>query len=147
MNKKILIALVSFAILIITVGLIFNLYKSKNSNPISSYPADSRLVEIFYLPHAPTEAIVKKVESVIAGFPQFQIKEYSFDDPQSNVLVEKYGLKDHMPVAIFVGGKNEFDIDSKKIIFKNFPQGDSFVPGFEGNWNYDDLKQVLEALK
>ena len=52
-----------------------------------------------------------------------------------------------MPVAIFIGGKNEFEINGKKVILNNFPQGDSFIPGFEGNWNYDDLRRILQTLK
>jgi len=108
--------------------------------------AASGVVEIFYLPHPPAEAVVKDVEAVLKKHDQFKVAKYSFDDPESKKILAKYDLREHMPVVIFINGQNEFTLGKKKVAFKNFPKGNAFVPMFEGNWSYRDLDGVLSAV-
>jgi hypothetical protein len=109
--------------------------------------AASKIVEIFYLPHPPAEAVVKDVESVLKKHDQFKVAKYSFDDPESKKILAKYNLREHMPVIIFIDGQNEFTLGKRKVTFKNFPKGNAFVPMFEGNWSYRDLDGVLSAVE
>ena len=108
---------------------------------------DKHLVEIFHLPHAPAVAVVEQAKEIIKKYPEYVIKEYDFDNESSSSKVAEYGLEGHMPVAIFIGGINTFTIDGAQISFQNFPKGDSFIPGFEGPWGYDDLERVLSDNK
>jgi len=107
--------------------------------------AYSVTVEIFYLPHPPAEAVVRDVESVIKGFKGMDVKKYSFESPDSRKHIEKYNIKEHTPVMIFVNGKNLFSIGKRQVVLKNFPKGNAFVPMFDGNWSYEDLKQILRS--
>lgn len=127
---------------IIIIGLIsfFGLISSSRAM------AASNLVEIFYLPHAPAEAVVRDVEGIMKKYGQFSVAKYSFEDPKSRNMIGKYKLTEHMPVVIFVNGKNEFSTGNRKVILKNFPKGNSFVPMFEGNWSYQDFEAVLQAV-
>jgi|GEM_PF-5028179 len=70
--------------------------------------AYSAVVEIFYLPHPPAEAVVRDVDAVIKGFKGVEVKKYSFEDPGSRKHIAKYNIKEHSPVMIFVNGKNQF---------------------------------------
>jgi hypothetical protein len=108
--------------------------------------ATSNVVEIFYLPHPPAEAVVKDVEAGLINYSQFKVDKYSFEDPKNRELISKYNLREHMPVVIFINGKNEFALGKKKVIFKNFPKGNAFVPTFEGNWSYQDLESILQSI-
>jgi len=108
--------------------------------------AASNLVEIFYLPHPPAEAVVKDIEGIIRKYSRFKVEKYSFEDSRSRKLLSKYNIREHMPVVIFVNGKSEFVIGNKKVIFKNFPKGNTFVPTFEGNWSYQDFESILPAV-
>jgi len=114
---------------------------------LKNKPAKENLIEIFYLPHPPALAVVNKVEPIIAEFPGFEVIKYNFDDPTSKDKVAKYNLVNHYPVAIFIGGENSFTIDGKTVSLLNFPQGDAFVPSYEGGWTYEDLKRILNSLK
>jgi hypothetical protein len=107
--------------------------------------AASGTVEIFYLPHPPAEAVVRDVEAVLKKHSQFTVAKYSFEDPQGKKLLEKYNVHEHMPVVLFINGQNEFSLGKRKVVFKNFPKGNAFVPMFEGNWSYQDLDSVLSA--
>lgn len=103
-------------------------------------------MEIFYLPHGPAMAVVGKIEQLAGEFANATIIKYSFDDPKSRKMVEKYHLTDHMPVAVFINGKDSFTVDGRALRLRNFPKGDSFVPMFAGEWDYGDLRTILAEL-
>ncbi len=147
MNRKSLLIVISLVVVAAIGTASFYVMKNKDSSQADNQSGSANLVEIFYLPHPPAEAIVKKVEPIIAQFPQFQIEEYSFIDPQNASLIKSYGITEHMPIAIFIGGKDEFDLNGKHVVLKNFPEGDSFVPTYSGDWSYDDLRQILNLIK
>ncbi len=103
-------------------------------------------IEIFFLPHRPAMAVVDKVEEVAKEVAGITVTRYSFDDPKSRKMVEKYQLTDHMPVAIFINGKDSFTVNGRTLRLRNFPKGDTFAPMFAGEWDYDDLRAILAGL-
>ena len=111
----------------------------------SAYSADVQM-EIFFLPHPPALAVVNKVEKVAAEFKNIDLKKYNFDDPGIKKLLKKYDLAGHMPVAIFINGQNRFIVNGQKMALRNFPKGDAFVPTFAGEWDYEDLRTILQGL-
>lgn len=111
----------------------------------SARAADVKM-EIFYLPHRPALNVVDKVEKLALEFANVTIHKYNFDDPESEGLLEKYSLTGHMPVAIFINGKNRFTVNGHEMRLRNFPKGDSFVPTFAGEWDYTDLRAILTSL-
>ncbi len=158
MNKKTYISIAAIIVLLIA-GILFwqscrqntghSTTEMNNSAILSSSGRDAEqkvqnnLVEIFYLPHPPAEAIVKKVEDILKKYPEYKIKKYNFYDANNKVKIESYKLLDHIPVAIFINGTDSFTIDGQKITLKNFPKGDAFVPTLEGSWSYEDLEKIL----
>ena len=138
--NKIIIAVVVVVALIIGG---YYLLVPKSPVTLQNQKADKHLVEVFHLSHAPAVAVVDKVEEIIKKHPEYTLKRYDFDDPKSNAKVTQYGLEGHMPVAIFIGGKNTFTFGGKQVSFQNFPKGDAFIPSFEGPWSYENLKEVL----
>jgi len=161
MNKNILLAIIIFVSL--TAGFFYwqaNNSQSTNENPavqtndktakkqtVTNQAVAENVIEIFYLPHPPALAIVKKVEPIIAEFPGFKVVKYNFDDPASKDKIAEYHLVNHYPVAIYIGGKNSFIVDGKTVSLLNFPQGDAFIPTYEGGWTYEDLRKILNSLK
>lgn len=103
-------------------------------------------VEIFYLPHRPAMVVIDKVEQVAAEFVNVTVKKYSFEDPGAKKLLKKYKLTDHMPVAVFINGKDSFTVGGRSLRLRNFPKGDAFVPMFAGEWDYADLRVILAGL-
>jgi hypothetical protein len=146
MSKRILSVVLALVLIIGVVS--YFVFKPMNQSvkSVASYQMTPYTVEIFYLPHPPAVAIVKKVEPIIAEFPKFTVKEFSFDDQQAKSLIDKYNLTEHMPIIIFIGGKDTFAVGDKKIELKNFPKGDAFAPSYEGGWSYEDLRGVLKSL-
>jgi len=108
--------------------------------------AADTLVDIFFLPHRPAQAVVSEAGKVAAEFHNIVIKKHSFEDPGTDKLLKKYNLTGHMPVAIFINGQNSFTVNGKKISLRNFPKGDAFVPMYSGEWNYADLRVILQEV-
>lgn len=142
--------ILAILILILVAGGYF--FYSKNysnqtniSTSISSQPNSSQLIEIFFLPHPPAQAIVDQVKTVLSKYPQFTVVEYDLTDTNNSAKIAEYNLVDHTPIAIFINGTNSFTIEGRNISLTNFPQGDAFVPTLEGTWNYSDLDKILAA--
>lgn len=108
--------------------------------------ASPAVVEIFYLPHQPAEAVVKDVEVALNGLKDIEVRKCNFEAAESRKQMTKYNIREHTPVMIFINGKNEFVVKNRKIVLKNFPKGNSFVPFFEGNWSYQDIKEIVRSL-
>lgn len=115
------------------------------SDAVSAYGSNIKM-EIFYLSHRPALTVVGKVEKIAAEFKNIVTSKYDFEDPASTQLLKKYKLAGHMPVAIFINGQNSFTVDGKKISLQSFPRGDAFVPTFAGEWDYADLKKILDNI-
>ena len=148
MSKKMVILFAFLAML--AGGAVLGWFVKQNNAPAvpqenSLAPQDTsqNLVEIFYLPHPPAEAVVEKVDKILAKFPQYKVKKYNFYDKANQQKIESYNLLGHIPVAIFINRKNTFYIDGRKVVFKNFPQSDDFVPTYSGLWDYGDLEKIL----
>ena len=112
---------------------------------VATSAAAADVVEIFYLPHPPAMAVVGDVEAVLKKHSDVKVEKYNFEDPATRKMLEKYHIKNHMPVAVFINGKDEFVIGKRKVLFENFPKGNAFVPMFEGNWSYQDIETVLKT--
>ncbi len=139
MSKKIII------LIIILVGGValwqLSLQNKRAMNKVDKTAAN--LVEVFYLPHPPVDPIREKIKNILQKFPEYKLVEYDFDDKNSEDKINQYKLFDHIPVAIFINGKDTFLVDGKKITFRNFPQSDPFVPTYSGLWDYSDLEKIL----
>lgn len=108
--------------------------------------AAAPVVEIFYLPHRPALAVVAKVEAVAAEFSGVEVRKYSFEDAVGRRLAAEYGLTEHMPVALFINGRDRFTVAGRALSLRNFPKGDAFVPMYSGEWDYPDLRAILGEL-
>jgi hypothetical protein len=146
MNKKATIIISS--LLLIAAGAYFFHFnpgskQSGASQNTTQQSTSDKLVEIFYLPHPPAQAIVTEVEQVLAQYPDYAVTKYDFTDPENEQKMQAYGVTDHTPIAIFINGTNTFDVEGNSISLVNFPRGDAFVPTLEGTWNYEDLSKIL----
>ncbi len=136
----------ALGILVVALGIgVFYGVKLRHSRPHAPVAhSDTPFhVEVFYLPHAPARAIVTKVRDLVQKDPRYTITTYDFEDPANAALIAAHHLTNHTPVAIFIGGRDTFTIDGRTVQLRNFPQSNTFVPGFGGAWDYADLAQIL----
>jgi len=103
------------------------------------------LVEIISLDHSPIRPVVQDVQDVAAEFgDKVTVQATNFDTPEGDALAEERSLEEHTPIAIYVNGEIEFEVDGRSIKFYSFPQGEGTGVVAEGVWTMDDLRTVLE---
>ena len=102
-------------------------------------------VEIISLDHSPIRSAVQEVEAVVAEFgDKVTVQSYNFDTPEGADFAEEHDLTEHTPIAVFVNGEMEFEVNGRSIKFYSFPQGEGTGMVAEGVWTMADLRMVLE---
>ena len=102
-------------------------------------------VEIISLDHAPIRPAVQEALDVVAEFgKKVAVKSYTFDTPEGATFAEEHGLTEHTPIAVFVNGEMEFEVNGRAVKFYSFPQGEGTGMVAEGVWTMADLQAVLD---
>ena len=103
------------------------------------------LVEIISLDHSPIRATVQEAIDVAAEYgDKVTVQSYDFDSPEGTAFAEANGLSEHTPIAIFVNGEMEFEVDGRPVTFYSFPQGEGTGMVAEGGWTMAELRTVLD---
>lgn len=102
-------------------------------------------VEIISLDHAPIRATVQEALDVAAEYGDtVTVQSYNFDTPEGAAFAEAHGLTEHTPIAIFLNGETEFEVNGRTVKFHSFPQGEGTGMVAEGVWTMADLRAVLD---
>lgn len=111
----------------------------------SAAPANGAvLVEIVSLDHAPIRPAVQEALAVAAEFgDRVAVQTYNFGTPEGDAFAAERDLTDHTPLAIFVDGEMEFEVDGRTVTFYSFPQGEGTGIVADGMWTMDDFRAVL----
>ena len=112
----------------------------------STHPDAAVQVEVIALNHAPIRSAVEGVEALTAEYGEkVGYTRYDFDTETGKAFAEKHGIDEHTPIAIYVNGQDEFEIDGVMTKFYSFPQdGSSTGIVASGTWTMDDLRTVLD---
>lgn len=111
----------------------------------STHPDAAVQVEVIALNHAPIRPVVADVETLAAEYGEkVGYTRYDFDTEEGKAFAEKYGITEHTPIAIYVNGQIEFEIDGRAVKFYSFPQGEGTGVVPDGVWTMDDLRSVLD---
>ena len=118
---------------------------SQTAPQAADVPEGAVLVEIAYLGHGPVRPILSEFDALLAEYDgDVAVLRYDFGTPEGEAFAEERGLTDHTPIAIFVNGQMEFDLDGRTVKFYNFPQGQGTGVVPDGVWTLDDLQAVLD---
>ena len=111
----------------------------------STHPDAAVQIEVIALDHAPIRPAVEGAEALAAEYgAKVGYTLYGFDTEEGKAFAEQHDITEHTPIAIYVNGEIEFEIDGRAIKFYSFPQGEGtgIVP--DGVWTIDDLRSVLD---
>lgn len=103
------------------------------------------LVEIISLDHAPIRPAVEEASGLAAEYGKdVTLSTYHFDTEEGDSFADDNGITDHTPIAIFINGESEFEIDGRSVRFLSFPVGGGTGLVDDGDWTIDDLRTVLD---
>ena len=128
MKKSIFLCLVVFFILFVSLS-------SQAANPVK--------VDVLYMNHGPLMDTLNKTKGVFSGYgDKITVSWHDFDTEEGEQFMAKMGIKQHVPLIIWIDGKPKWTIGVKEITFVGFPTG-SGPAFFQGKWTLDDLKAAL----
>jgi hypothetical protein len=107
--------------------------------------AKSVKVEILYMNHGPLEDTIDGIKKVFSKYKEVSVSWYDFDTKEGEAFMAKKGVRQHIPLVIWMDNQVKFKVDGKDIIFAGFPTGSG--PFFsQGKWTLNDLQKALDQL-
>jgi hypothetical protein len=101
-------------------------------------------VEILYLNHGPLQSTLKEIDSICAQYKdKITVSRYNFESPEGEKFKNKKGITQHVPLMIWIAGKNAVSVNGKEVAFSGFPTGTG-PAFFQGKWTMKDYRQALD---
>ena len=96
--------------------------------------------------HGPLQSTQKEIDNIFAQHKyKITVSRYDFDSPDGERFKTKKGINQHVPLMIWIAGKNTVSIKGKEILFSGFPTG-SGPEFFQGKWTMEDLRAALNQV-
>ena len=128
--KKIIIPFVVFILFTVT---------------LAAVAAQKVTVEILYMNHGPLLSTLKNIDNACAQYKEkITVFRYDFESEEGERFMNKKGVHQHVPLMIWIDGKNAVPVNGREIKFIGFPTG-SGPASFQGKWTIDDLRNALNA--
>ena len=103
-------------------------------------------VEILYMNHGPLMETLTELKKLFSGYgDKIAVTWYDFETKEGEQFMAKKGVRQHVPLAIWMDDQVKFRVDGKDITFAGFPTG-SGPQSFQGKWTTTDLQKVLDQL-
>jgi len=106
-------------------------------------------IEVLYMNHGPLEETLDKIKGVFSKYgDKLAVSWYDFESREGEQFMAKKGIKQHVPLVIWIDDSPAVTVGGKKVEFVGFPTG-SGPTFFQGKWKMDDLKAAIDqsALK
>ncbi|MEW6219364.1 MAG: hypothetical protein AB1634_07490 [Thermodesulfobacteriota bacterium] len=108
--------------------------------------AGSISVEVLYMSHGPLQPTLQELRAVLARHnDRLTVSWYDVDSEAGAAFMAMKGITGHVPLDIWVNGKDTAVVGGKAIRFLGFPTG-AGPTFFQGKWTMIDLAQLLELL-
>jgi hypothetical protein len=112
--------------------------------PATALPAQPVSVEILYMNHGPLQSTLKEIRALCSGYGKaLTVSWYDFESPEGEKFMAKKGIREHVPLIIWIAGKTAADVKGKEVKFAGFPTG-SGPHSFRGKWTLEDLRTAFD---
>jgi hypothetical protein len=101
-------------------------------------------IEVLYMNHGPLQETLDKIKGVFSTYgDKLAVSWYDFESKEGEQFMAKKGIKQHIPLVIWIDDSPVVTVGAKKVQFMGFPTG-SGPAFFQGKWTVDDLKSALD---
>ncbi len=116
------------------------------SIPFTPYAGDDVKVEVLYMNHGPLLDSLEQIKKVFSQYEsKISVSWYDFETKEGEQFMAKKGINQHVPLVIWMDGKNSIPVNGKEIKFVGFPTG-AGPAAFQGKWTMDDLRVALDQI-
>jgi hypothetical protein len=116
------------------------------SLPITGQSANPVVVDVLYMNHGPLRPTVEQIKQVLSGYgDKVNSSWYDFESKEGERFMAQKGIRQHVPLVIWVNGKPAVSVEGKDVQLMGFPSG-SGPAAFQGKWTMEDLRKALDQL-
>jgi hypothetical protein len=116
------------------------------SLPITGQSANPVVVDVLYMNHGPLRPTVEQIKQVLSGYgDKVNSSWYDFESKEGERFMAQKGIRQHVPLVIWVNGKPVVSVEGKDVQLMGFPSG-SGPAAFQGKWTMEDLRKALDQL-
>jgi hypothetical protein len=116
------------------------------SIPFSLFAANEVKVEVLYMNHGPLRPSLQQIRDIFSKYEnKIAVSWFDFETKAGEQFMAKKGIKQHIPLVIWMDGKNAILVNGKEIKFVGFPTG-AGPAAFQGKWTMDDLRVALDQI-
>jgi hypothetical protein len=116
------------------------------SLPITGQSASPVVVDVLYMNHGPLRPTVEQIKQVLSGYGEkVSSTWYDFESKEGEKFMAQKGVRQHVPLVIWVNGKPAVSVEGKDVQLMGFPSG-SGPAAFQGKWTMEDLRKALDQL-
>ncbi|HBZ56615.1 MAG TPA: hypothetical protein DEO88_14520 [Syntrophobacteraceae bacterium] len=127
---------------VLAIALISSIIGSANTG----FSASPVKMEVLFMNHGPLRPTIEQIRQVVAGYGEkVAASWYDFESREGEAFMASKGIRQHIPLMLWLDGKTVVPVDGKDVQFAGFPSGSGPMP-FQGKWTMDDLRKALDAL-
>jgi hypothetical protein len=116
------------------------------SLPFTAFAAKAVQVDILYMNHGPLLPSIKEIKEVLSQYgDKVTVSWYDFETKEGETFMEKRGIRQHVPLIIWLDGKYTLSLGGSDVKFVGFPSGSGPLP-FQGKWTMADLRKALDQV-
>jgi hypothetical protein len=101
-------------------------------------------VDVLYMNHGPLQETLGKMKMLFSNLGgKISVSWHDFESKDGEQFMANKGIKQHIPLVVWIDGKQKWNINAREVTFAGFPSG-SGPAFFQGKWTLDDLKAALD---
>ncbi len=113
---------------------------------VNAYSAEQVRVEVLYMNHGPLRDTIAKMKKVFSSYgSRISVSWHDFNTEEGEQFMAKKGIRQHVPLVIWINGKTKATVGNREMTFSGFPTG-SGPAFFQGKWTIDDLNTALAQV-
>jgi hypothetical protein len=114
--------------------------------PWTAIAAKPVKIEVLYMNHGPLQDTLSSMKKIFSQYRgKVSVSWYDFETKEGEAFMAQKGVKQHIPLVIWMDNQEKFQVDGKEIVFVGFPTG-SGPQFFQGKWTLADLQKALDQL-
>jgi hypothetical protein len=114
--------------------------------PWTAMAAKPVKIEVLYMNHGPLQDTLSSMKKIFSQYKEkVSVSWHDFDTQEGEQFMAKKGIKQHIPLVIWMDNQVKLKVDGKEITFAGFPTG-AGPAFFQGKWTLTDLQKALDQL-
>lgn len=108
--------------------------------------SDPVAVDVLFMNHGPLRPTLDQLKDVFAKYgDKLSVRWHDFESQEGEKFMAKMGITSHVPLVIWINGKNSAEVDGVSCTFTGFPSG-AGPAMFQGKWTVEQVGKALDAL-